>query len=201
MTRQLTDKQERFCQEYLMDLNASAAALRAGYRHPDNGRQLLTKTHVENRIAELKADRSRRTEITADRVLLEYARLAFSEMRQFASWGPTGVTWKDSEELDEAAAACVAEVSETISEGGRTRRFKLHSKTSALSDLAKHLGLFGKDGGGVNVNVNIDNRKASGEEQFEKLFSEIDEYRAQKIDEARGGANPGEPLGAPPPHD
>lgn len=138
----LTDKQERFCEEYLLDLNATAAALRAGYKHPDNGRQLLTKTHVAEHIADLQAKRSRRTEISADRVLLEYARLAFSDMREFTVWGPEGVKWKDSEGLSDDAAACVAEVAETVSEGGRTRRFKLHSKTAALSDVAKHLGMF-----------------------------------------------------------
>jgi phage terminase small subunit len=161
----LSDKQRAFVAEYLVDLNAAAAYQRAGYKATGgaaraNASRLLTNANVAQAISEAFKARIERTEITADRVLLEYARIAFSEMRQFAEWGPDGVTWKDSEELSEAAAACVAEVSETVSEGGRTRRFKLHSKTSALQDLAKHLGLFGKDGNasGVNVNVNIDNR-------------------------------------------
>lgn len=156
--RKLTPKQERFCEEYLLDLNATAAAARAGYKDSNIGRQLITKNNVEERIARLKAERSERTKIEADRVLLEYARLAFSDMREFVEWGPDGVRWNPSDALSEAAAACVSEVSETISEGGRTRRFKLHSKTSALQDLAKHLGILGRDGGGVNVNVNVDNR-------------------------------------------
>jgi phage terminase small subunit len=184
----LTHKQRAFVAEYLVDLNAAQAAIRAGYSEKTArkiGQENLTKPDIQAAISKAFEARIERTEITADRVLLEYARIAFSEMRQFAEWGPGGVTWKDSENLSEEAAACVAEVSETISEGGRTRRFKLHSKTSALSDLAKHLGLFGKDGNaaGVNVNVNIDNRpkadlsKMTDEELefYERLLSTPEE--------------------------
>lgn len=138
----LTPKQEEFAQQYLVDLNAAQAAKRAGYKHIDNGRQLLTKTHVSDRIAELQAARGERTEITQDRVLEELAKLGFSDMRQFSSWGPKGVTWKDSDELSPEAAACVAEVSETITEGGRTRKFKLHDKKGSLELIGRHLGMW-----------------------------------------------------------
>ena len=65
----LTPKQVRFIEEFLVDLNATQAALRAGYKHGDIGRQLLTKTHVCESIAEAQAERSRRTEIDQDWVL------------------------------------------------------------------------------------------------------------------------------------
>ena len=163
MTKTLTDKQRRFAEEYPKDLNATQAAIRAGYSEKtarQQGQRLLTNVVIQAAIQGQLDERSRRTEITADRVLIEYARLAFSDMREFVEWGPGGVTWKDSEDLSPEATACVSEVSETISDGGRTRRFKLHSKTSALQDVAKHLGMFPKDGvaSPVNVNVNVDNR-------------------------------------------
>lgn len=162
----LTDKQQLFVAEYIVDLNAAAAYERAGYKATGasaraNASRLLTNDNVQAAIQDAVQRRIERTEITADKVLKEYARLGFSRMDEFTSWGPHGVEWKDSDKLSDDAAACVAEVSETISEGGRTRRFKLHSKTAALRDMAQHLlllGKDGKDGGGVHVNVNVNNR-------------------------------------------
>ena len=69
--RSLTEKQKLFIREYLADLNASAAALRAGYKWGDIGRQLLTKTHVKAAIDEAIRARAERTEITADLVVQE----------------------------------------------------------------------------------------------------------------------------------
>ncbi len=159
----LNDKQRMFVAEYLVDLNATQAAIRAGYSEKTAGRtghENLKKPEIAEAIQEAFEARIERTEIKSDRVLMEYARLAFSDMRQFVEWDSTGVTWKDSAELPEGAAACVSEVSETISEGGRTRRFKLHSKTGALQDLGKHLSLFverkeisGPNGGPLSLEI------------------------------------------------
>lgn len=69
---QLTSKQERFCQEYLIDLNATQAAIRAGFsaKTADKiGSQLLGKTRVQAKIDELKLARATSTGITAERVL------------------------------------------------------------------------------------------------------------------------------------
>lgn len=65
----LTPKQERFVAEYLVDLNATAAARRAGYKDPNIGRQLITKNNVSEAIQAEKAARSQRTELTQDYVL------------------------------------------------------------------------------------------------------------------------------------
>ncbi len=198
--KNLNERQRLFVAEYLVDLNATQAAIRAGYSLHTAGRtghENLKKHEIAAAIQESFAARIERIEITGDRVLTEYARIAFSDMRQFAEWGPDGVTWKDSEDLSEEAAACVAEVSETVSEGGKTRRFKLHSKTSALQDLAKHLQLLGKDGsGGVNVNVNVNGEPDVGRTAREireinshigQLDAEIEEIEALEALEARTG--------------
>jgi phage terminase small subunit len=70
--KSLTAKQEAFCQEYLIDLNATQAAIRAGYK-ADNAKQMgtenLSKPIIADRIAELKAERSNRTLVTADYVI------------------------------------------------------------------------------------------------------------------------------------
>jgi phage terminase small subunit len=65
----LTEKQKRFVDEYLKDLNASAAARRAGYKAPEIGRRLVTKSHVAAAIAERQKDRQERTEVTQDFVV------------------------------------------------------------------------------------------------------------------------------------
>jgi phage terminase small subunit len=92
----LTPKQERFVEEYLTDLNASAAALRAGYASGDIGRQLITKPHVQAAVAAAKGARSERTLVTADEVVAglkaeaAYAGEGSSHGARVAAWGWLG---------------------------------------------------------------------------------------------------------------
>ena len=72
MASELTSKQEAFCEEYMIDLNGTQAAIRAGYKE-DNAKQMatenLSKPIIADRIAELKAERSSRTLVDADYVI------------------------------------------------------------------------------------------------------------------------------------
>ncbi len=143
----LTPKQERFVAEYLVDLNATAAYRRAGYkargRSAENAAsRLLGVVGVQQAIQAGQAARGVQTGITAARVLTELAKLAFSDMRSFTSWGPSGVVLRDSATLSADEAACVAEVSQTVTEGGGALKFKLHSKVDALDKLCRHLGVY-----------------------------------------------------------
>lgn len=84
----MTAKQKRFCDEYLIDLNATQAAIRAGYaekRASEQAYQLLQKTTVQEYIQKRKTDRIERTEITQDMVLRELALIAFSNAADYAS--------------------------------------------------------------------------------------------------------------------
>lgn len=72
----LTPKQARFVQEYLVDLNATAAAKRAGYKDPNIGRQLITKNNVSKAIQKAIADRQERTEVTQDYVIRKLKEIA-----------------------------------------------------------------------------------------------------------------------------
>lgn len=72
----LTPKQERFVQEYLVDLNAAKAAARAGYKNPEIGRQLIAKNNVSAAIQKAKDARSERMEITQDYVLEKLKEIA-----------------------------------------------------------------------------------------------------------------------------
>lgn len=155
-------KREAFARQYLVDLNARQAAIRAGYSEKTSqsqGQRLLTFVEVAGRIEELKHERAERTNVTADKVVKELARLAFTDMRSFVKWGPDGVTLLDSEELSEDDSPAVTEVSESFGENGRTLKFKLAHKDSALKLLAQHVGIIGKEGG---VNVNNYNFDLSG---------------------------------------
>lgn len=138
----LTPKQQRFVDEYLVDLNATRAAIRAGYSVKSAemlGYQLLQKTTVAAAVTQAQQKRSERTEITQDMVLKELARIGFVDMGDYVDYGPGGVILKASSEVD---TRVVAEVSQTITKDGSTIRFKLHDKTGALVKVGQHLGMF-----------------------------------------------------------
>jgi len=104
-SRGLTPKQQRFVEEYLVDLNATQAAIRAGYSARTAewiGPQLLGKTHVAEAVRAGRESLSKRTEITQERVLQEYARLAFMDPRKL--FDGTGAP-RPIHELDDDTAA------------------------------------------------------------------------------------------------
>lgn len=144
--RRLTPKQARFVEEYIIDLNGAAAARRAGYKHKNAdviAFQLLGKTSVQEALNAAQRERSARTGVTADRVIREIARIAFSDPRSVMSWGPSGVLLKESSELTEEQAAAISEVSENWTDsGGGSRKVKMHDKVAALEKLARHVGLY-----------------------------------------------------------
>lgn len=83
-TQELTDRQARFCEEYLIDLNATQAAIRAGYSEKtanEQGARLLANVSVQEKIAELKAERAKRTEMTQDSFIQELAAVARAEIK------------------------------------------------------------------------------------------------------------------------
>lgn len=140
--RPLNDRQRRFVAEYLIDLNATKAALRAGYSvksAPFIGHQLLQKTLIAEAIAQGQAERAERLEITADSVLKELASVAFAHMGQFAKWGGESVSLIDSDKVDPRA---VSEVKMSVTRYGTNLGIKLHDKLGALKLLGQHLGMF-----------------------------------------------------------
>ena len=152
----LTKKQATFVAEYLVDLNATQAAIRAGYSEKNAAKiayQLLDKTRVREAIQKAQNERAKRTQITADRVVDELAKIAFSDPRDLMEWGPNGVVLKDSSSLTEEQAASVAEIS--MGKDG-TIRLKKHDKVKALELLGKHTGAWTEKlqaelSGGLNI--------------------------------------------------
>ncbi|MDR1515310.1 MAG: terminase small subunit [Synergistaceae bacterium] len=141
----MTPKQSKFVDEYMIDLNATKAAIRAGYSEKTAtriGPKLVGKSCVQDAISAAQAKQSARTQITADRVVLELARIAFVDTRQIFKWGPDGVRLLPSDGLSDDEAAIVAEVSETISKDGGSIKAKRFDKLKALELLGRHLGMF-----------------------------------------------------------
>ena len=160
----LTAKQQRFVDEYLIDLNATQAATRAGYSKKtanEQGSRLLANVSVGAAITQRMNARSGRVEITQDMVLRELAKIGFSDIRKVVRWGETqvrmvdgeddgpedmvpyhGLALIDSAEVDDATAAAIAEVSQ--SRDGL--KVKLHDKKGALVDIGRHLGMFAPPG-------------------------------------------------------
>lgn len=145
----LTDKQDQFCREYLIDLNATQAAIRAGYSEKTAGSigdENLKKPEIQNFISELKAQRSERTEITAEMVLKELAKIGFSNIQDYI--GADNST-NDLSTIDKNKAAAISGIKVTSVSGEgyekTTVEFKLHDKIAALEKIAKHIGFFEKD--------------------------------------------------------
>ena len=150
----LTPKQQRFADEYLVDLNATQAAKRAGYKDPNIGRQLITNNNVSAYIEQRRAKLQEKTEVSQERVITELAKIGFASITDYLEYktalrvidhdenGNPIHDWAmlvnaiDSAEVD---GSPIQEVS--ISKDG-TFKFKLYSKLDALEKLARHLGLY-----------------------------------------------------------
>ncbi len=144
--RALTPKQERFIEEYLIDLNATQAAIRAGYSKKtanEIGCQNLAKLNISIAIQEAVAARSKRTEITQDRVLEELARLAFFDIRKL--YDEDG-NLLPIHELPEEVAAAIGGL-DVQSVGGddsivTTKKIKVIDKKGSLELIGRHLKMF-----------------------------------------------------------
>lgn len=138
----MTKKQKRFVEEYLIDLNATQAAIRAGYS-PDTsysiGQENLKKPEIKAHIDKAMAERSKRTGVNADRVVMELAKIAFINATDVID--PKTATVKESA-LPEDTAAIQSVKVKTFGEDGLEREIKMADKLKALELLGKHLGMF-----------------------------------------------------------
>ncbi|EKN5134232.1 terminase small subunit [Yersinia enterocolitica] len=148
----LTDKQEMFCREYLIDLNATQAAIRAGYSENTArkiGSENLTKPDVQNRIAELKLQRNEQVNIDAAYVLRRLVEIDQMDvldivkddlsLKPVSEWPPT---WRRY-----ISGFDVAEMFENSGEGGARelagilKKIKWPDKVKNLELLGKHISV------------------------------------------------------------
>jgi len=156
----------------LIDLNATQAAIRAGYSEKtaySMGQRLLKNVEVAKAISEAQAKRSKRTEITQDMVLAELAKIGFSDLRRVLT--VTG-NLSGPQEWDDSTAGAIASVEIVTRPGGfddngereveHVAKIKTWDKLSALEKLGKHLGMFGGEGNdpddapALNINITSD---------------------------------------------
>ena len=149
----LTPKQQRFVEEYLIDLNATQAAIRSGYSEKtakEIGSENLTKPNIQAAIQEAQNKRTERTEITQDMVLQELAKIGFSNMLDYMTITNGGDLVPDFSALTKDQAAAISEVTiEQYLEGRgedaqevKKIKCKLSDKRAALVDMGRHLGMF-----------------------------------------------------------
>jgi phage terminase small subunit len=146
----ITPKKQLFAQEYLVDLNATKAAERAGYSAKtaySQGERLLRDVDVKKLIADAMAKRSQSTEITAERVLQELARVAFFDPRRLlnADGSPKPINELDDDTAAVLAGMDISEEYEGSGEGrkfiGYTKKVKVSDKVAALGLAMRHLGM------------------------------------------------------------
>lgn len=155
MASNLTPKQETFCQKYI-ELGDATKAYYAAYDAKNSkpitanrrAKELLDNGKIQARVRELQALHLKRHTVTVDRVLREFARLAFLDIRK--AFNEDG-SLKPIHEMDDETAAAIAAIEvETLFEGkgqdresvGRLHKIKLSDKKGALDSLARHLGMF-----------------------------------------------------------
>ncbi len=166
----LTDKQKRFAEEYIASLNATKAAILAGYAESGAraaGSRMLSNVVVQEYIQQRKIELDTRIEnkylITRERVLNEYAKLAFSDLRSYYNEDGTLKNIYDLTD-DEAAALSASEADEIRVNNevlGYTRKIKVYDKNRALDSIAKVMGynapekreLTGPDGKPIDLKV------------------------------------------------
>ncbi|AYZ73423.1 terminase small subunit [Fusobacterium necrophorum] len=138
------NKQDLFVKEYLKDLNATQAYIRAGYKFKSenvaaaSAAKILRNPKIQEKIQKAMAEREKRTEITQDRVLREIANLAFTDRTGIVNLKKNRVIIRDFEELTPEQRACVAGVKETK----HGIEVSFYNKEKALEMLGRHLGMF-----------------------------------------------------------
>lgn len=162
----LTEKQQRFVDEYLIDLNATQAAIRAGYSvrtANEQGARLLANVSIQNNISKRMAERSRRTGVNQDRVVIELAKIAFINAADVID--PDDATIKEGATTDDTAAiqSVKVKVIPTKEGEGVEREIRLNDKLKALELLGRHLGMW-DDRLDVHVNIPV---VISGEDKLE----------------------------------
>lgn len=152
--KKLTRQQKIFADEYLIDLNGTRAyrvaypATKKEETAASNASRLIRNDNVSAYIQAAMDARSKRTEITQDRVLKEYARIAFFDPRKF--FKPDG-SLKKITELDDDSSACISGMdiitknvmgSDGNFEPEYTKKIKIADKLKALQDIGRHLNMF-----------------------------------------------------------
>ena len=151
----LTKKQKTFVEEYLIDLNATQAAIRSGYS-PSTAKEIgcenLTKPNIKAAIDKAMAERSKRTGICADRVLQELAKIAFVNPADVIDVEDVSILANAIREDTACIQSVKVKSMDTDKGSSIEREVKFYDKKAALELLGKHLGMWNDK---LNVNLNL----------------------------------------------
>lgn len=150
--KKLDAREERFVEEYLIDLDPRRAGVAAGYSATMANSKVYQwvsnrkiKPHVYDAIRDRQAERSKRTEITQDRVLSELAKIGFSDLRNVLTSDGRLIGPKNWDDDIAGAISSLEVVTRHGDEGAPTEythKIKVWDKPSALINIGKHLGMF-----------------------------------------------------------
>lgn len=180
----MTNAQKIFCDEYLVDLNASRA-YKVAYKKcksdltaRTNGSKLLTNTNIQNYIDEKMKEREKRTAITQDMVIKELARIAFLDIRKI--YDENG-NLRNIQDIDEDTVKAISSI-ETLEEYngygenrekiGDTQKVKIVDKIKALELLGRHLGIFNDK---LDVNLKEKEEKKNAITDIVKQMKNVDD--------------------------
>lgn len=165
--KELTPKQQLFIREYIVDLNATRAAIRAGYSEKtanEQGNRLLANVSIQKAIKNELEKKLNKLDILSDKVINELKKIGFADINDFLSFNENGVVLNNSDNVDGTMINEVTSVTteNTIKNGTNTRtqlKFKLHDKLKALEMLGRYLNLWKTDKEEDSVEKTINNIK------------------------------------------
>jgi phage terminase small subunit len=142
---ELSPKRRRFVEEYLIDLNAAQAAVRAGYstRNADTvSHRLMQSDSVKAAISEGLKAKAEAAAIKAEAVVKELAVVGFSNVDNFLTFPDGEIVLRSSETIPREIKGAISEISSTHTQHGTNIKLKLHNKVNALETLSRLLGFF-----------------------------------------------------------
>ena len=161
MNHILNTRQLKFAEFVLQGLSQSEAYKKAGYKVKNDevakskASRLVTNgnvvKYIQDRQAEINEKLKATTQVTKERIVAEFAKVAFAIMSDFAEIVGGVVSFKDFKDLTPEQLAAVAEVAQTTTKDGGSIRLKLHSKIDALRNLGEQLGIYPPRGVDVGI--------------------------------------------------
>lgn len=166
MKVKITPKQAEFCNQYLIDLNATQAAIRSGYSQKTArsiGQRLLTNVDVQINITELQRETREKTDITRHEVLSELGAILRAKITDYLNFDGKKITWKSFDQLSEPQIKAVESIKET-KDG--LLELKLHGKSWTIDRICKILGFDAPK----DINVNLERLT---DDQLNQVINEL----------------------------
>ena len=161
----LTARQLKFCEEYQLTLNATLAAVRAGYSEKTANRiasENLSKPDIQNKIAELQRKTREVAEITKQEIIDELGAILRSNISDYMKFDGKKIEFKSFTELTEFQLKAI----EGIKQGRNGIELKLHGKSWSIERVCKMLGY----DAAKDLNLNFERLP---EEQLDQIINEL----------------------------